>query len=165
MDWFERLTGFRETGYDDTRAKLRVSGSRLQSLINGKSYGIGELELVSLHVLRDRLKSNGGPSRRLKVSVMTGDVRQMHQSPENAGALFQVASQFNLLEMTSYDVTPSRVSLDINTTVLKAPRARSPPARPQSIVTTSPRWVAEMVRRKTGSSTGLPISARPSGKP
>jgi hypothetical protein len=30
----------------------------------------------------------------------------MHQSPENAGALFQVASQFNLLEMTSYDVTP-----------------------------------------------------------
>jgi hypothetical protein len=39
---------------------------------------------------------------------VTGDVRQMHQSPENAGALFQVASQFNLLEMTSHDVTPER---------------------------------------------------------
>ena len=48
MDWFERLTGFRETDYDDTRAKLKVEGSRLQSLINGKSYGIGELELASL---------------------------------------------------------------------------------------------------------------------
>ena len=48
MDWFEKLTGFRETSYDDTRAKLKVEGSRLQSLINGKSYGIGELELVSL---------------------------------------------------------------------------------------------------------------------
>ena len=106
MDWFERLTGFRETGYDDTRAKLKVEGSRLQSLVNGKSYGIGELELVPLQTLRDRVKSAGGLPGRLKVSVVTGDVRQMHQSPENAGALFQVASQFNLLEMVSPTVTP-----------------------------------------------------------
>jgi hypothetical protein len=42
MDWFEKLAGFRETSYDDTRAKLKVEGSRLQSLVNGKSYGIGE---------------------------------------------------------------------------------------------------------------------------
>ena len=41
MDWFEKLTGFREMSYDDTRAKLKVEGSQLQSLINGKSYGIG----------------------------------------------------------------------------------------------------------------------------
>jgi hypothetical protein len=40
------------------------------------------------------------------VSVVTGDVRRMHQSRENAGALFQVASQFNLLEMVSQTVTP-----------------------------------------------------------
>jgi hypothetical protein len=106
MDWFERLTGFRETNYDDTRAKLRVDGGRLQSLINGKSYGIGELELVPVQALRERVKSAGGLPGRLKARVVTGDVRQMHQSPENAGALFQVASQFNLLEMTSYDVTP-----------------------------------------------------------
>ena len=44
MDWFESLTGFRETGYEGTRAKFRVEGSRLRSLANGKSYGIGELE-------------------------------------------------------------------------------------------------------------------------
>src|SRR5580704_47893 len=108
MDWFERLTGFRETPYGDTRAKLKVEGSRLQSLINGKSYGIGELELVPLQALRERVKSADGLPGRLKVSVVTGDVRQLHQSPENAGALFQVASQFNLLEMTSYDVTPEQ---------------------------------------------------------
>ena len=100
MDWFERLTGFRETNYDDTRAKLKVDDSRLQSLINEKSYGIGELELVPLQALRERVKSAGGLPGRLKARVVTGDVRQMHQSPENAGALFQVASQFNLLEMT-----------------------------------------------------------------
>ncbi len=106
MDWFERLTGFRETDYDDTRAKLKVDGSRLQSLINRKNYSIGELELVALQVLRERVKSAGGLPGRLKASVVTGDVRQMHQSPEYAGALFQVASQFNLLEMTGPEVSP-----------------------------------------------------------
>jgi hypothetical protein len=106
MDWFERLTGFRETSYHDTRAKLKVDGSRLKSLINGKDYGIGELELVSLQALRERAKSAGGLPGRLKASVATGDVRQMHQSPENAGAVFQVASQFNLLEMTGPEVSP-----------------------------------------------------------
>ena len=106
MDWFERLTGFRETDYADTRGKLRVEGRQLQSLINEKSYGIGELEQVSLRALRERVKSAGGLPGRLKVSVESGDVRYMHRLPENAGALFQVASQFNLLEMIGPEVTP-----------------------------------------------------------
>jgi protein-tyrosine phosphatase len=106
MDWFERLVGFHETSYDDTRAKLRVEGTRLQSLINGKSYGIGNLDLVPLSVLRERVKSAGSLAGRLKVSVATGDVRNMHQLPGNVGALFQVASQFNLLEMVGPTVTP-----------------------------------------------------------
>lgn len=80
MDWFERLTGFRETSYDDTRAKLKVNGGRLQSLINGKSYGIGELELVPLQGLRERVKSTSTPHGRLKTSVVTGDVRHMQWS-------------------------------------------------------------------------------------
>jgi hypothetical protein len=106
MDWFERLTGFRESSYDDTRAKFKIEGSRLQSLINGKSYGIGELELVALQALRERVECTSKLPGRLKVSVLAGDVRLMHQSPENAGALFQVASQFNMLEMVSPTVTP-----------------------------------------------------------
>jgi hypothetical protein len=106
MDWFESLTGFRETAYEDTRTKLKVEGGRLRSVVNGKSYGIGELELVSLQTLRERVKSGRALPGRLKVSVVRGDVRQMHQAPENAGALFQVASQFNLLEMVSPTVTP-----------------------------------------------------------
>jgi hypothetical protein len=40
------------------------------------------------------------------VSIVTDDVREMHRSPEYAGALFQVASQFNLLEMVSPEITP-----------------------------------------------------------
>lgn len=108
MDWFENLTGFREADYKETRSKLKVERRQLQSLINGKRYGIGELELASLRALRDRLQSSDGVAGRLKVSVITGDVRHMHRVPENAGALFQVASQFNLLEMTGPDVTPDR---------------------------------------------------------
>jgi hypothetical protein len=108
MDWFERLTGFREAGYGDTRGKLKVEGRRLTSRVNGKSFGIGELELVPLQALRERVKSAGALPGRLKVGVVCGDVRQMHQWPDNAGALFQVASQFNLLEMVSPAVTPEQ---------------------------------------------------------
>ncbi len=106
MDWFEMLTGFRETSYEETRDRLVVEAGSLKSLINGASYEIGELELVSLQALRERAKSADGPTGLLKVSAVTGDVRHMHQSPDNAGALFQVASQFNLLEMVSPHVTP-----------------------------------------------------------
>ena len=106
MDWFERLTGFREESYEATRAKLRVEGGRLRSLVNGKSYGVGEFELASLRTLRERAAAVRGMSGRLKVGVVTGDVRQMHQAPECAGALIQVASQFNVLEMTGPSVSP-----------------------------------------------------------
>lgn len=108
MDWFERITGFREADYEDTRAKLVVEGNRLRSQVNGKSYHIGELELVPLQALRDRARSLGGLPGRLKVNVVIGDVRKMHRSPENTGALFQVASQFNLLEMVSPSITPEQ---------------------------------------------------------
>lgn len=108
MDWFEKLTGFPEVNYKDTQSKLEVQGTQLRSLVNAKSYGIGTLELVSLQTLRDRVAAGSGLAGRLKVSLVRGDVRTMHQLPENAGALFQVASQFNLLEMMSPSVTPEQ---------------------------------------------------------
>jgi hypothetical protein len=105
MDWFEKLTGFREVCYDETQTKLAVDGDRLRSHVNGKSYGIGKLELVSLADLWSRVRSHREVAP-TKVRISIGDVRKMHHRPENTGALFQVASQFNLLEMVSYDVTP-----------------------------------------------------------
>ena len=44
MDWFEKLTGFRESDYDVTRSRLEVVGGRLHSKVNGQSYAIGNLE-------------------------------------------------------------------------------------------------------------------------
>lgn len=108
MDWFERITGFREAGYEATRSKLVAEGHLLRSLVNGQSYGIGSLQLVSLQTLRERARSGGALPGRLKVEVIRGDVQELHQSPENAGALFQVASQFNMLEMTGPEVTPEQ---------------------------------------------------------
>jgi len=107
MDWFEQLTGFREGSYEDARRQLEVNGQQLRSRVNGRSYGIGELELVSLHDLRTRAKSDHAAGQ-LRFDHVTGDIRQLHRAPEHAGALFQVASQFNLLEMMSSDVTPER---------------------------------------------------------
>jgi hypothetical protein len=50
VDWFERLTGVKETGYAQTRQQLEVDGKQLRSRVNGQHYSIGQLELVSLGV-------------------------------------------------------------------------------------------------------------------
>jgi hypothetical protein len=106
MDWFERLVGFQEVSYADTKAKLAVDGERLVSKVNGRSYGIGCFDMVSLAELRQRVAAAGGAAGRPRVSIVTGDVGLMHQAPEYAGALFQVASQTNCLEMVGPGVTP-----------------------------------------------------------
>ena len=108
MDWFERLTGFRETDYATTKARLHVIGDRLHSDANDRSYGIGTFELASLRTLRERVRQGGGLPGKLRVGTLSGNVRSLHQSAEFAGALFQVASQFNMLEMVSPNVTPEK---------------------------------------------------------
>jgi len=42
----------------------------------------------------------------LSMSEVVADVRELHLDPANEGALFQVASQFNTLEMVSPSITP-----------------------------------------------------------
>lgn len=161
MDWFEKITGFRETGYQATRARLEVEGENLRSRVNGARYGIGELELVSLQTLRERAKSSGNLSGQIKTSVVTGDVQRMHQSREHAGALFQVASQFNLLEMVSPNVTPEHgVTRYIKATPLRGGLARSLPAPRRSTATTSSPLRVATGKRRRGSSMGSPTWAR-----
>src|SRR3954470_24312256 len=96
-DWFETLTGFQEDGYEVTRSRLRVEGEELVSTVNGKRYGIGHLVLYTLGNLR--CHADLGQDAPTTVECVTGDVRAMHSDSEYAGATFQVASQFNLLEM------------------------------------------------------------------
>src|SRR3954451_7089926 len=103
-DWFSNLTGFREESYELTRSRLVVAGDELVSTVNGNRYGIGTLEVLTLAELRSRV---GFPhAERSTVRCVTGEARSMHADPELEGAVFQVASQFNLLEMTGPSVTP-----------------------------------------------------------
>ncbi len=100
-DWFEALTGFTERSYEETQRSLAVDGRTLRSSVNGRSYVIGELETPTLGELRQRALDtamDGGGA--FTVSNVSGDVGRMHQDAANRNALFQVASQFNLLEMT-----------------------------------------------------------------
>lgn len=105
-DWFSRLTGFNEGPYSTTKELLEVDGSTLSSKVNGRSFCIGQFEMASLADLRLRVAQGTGASGSNRVSIVTGDVRKMHQLPEYAGALFQVASQFNALEMVGPSITP-----------------------------------------------------------
>lgn len=106
MDWFERITGFHEGEYGDTQSRLSVKEGRLTSCHFERTWAIGTLETPTLADLRERaanLITGRGPT---SVECLAADVRQLHALAENAGALFQVASQFNLLEMAGPSVTP-----------------------------------------------------------
>ncbi|GAB5553850.1 MAG: hypothetical protein Sapg2KO_34410 [Saprospiraceae bacterium] len=105
--WFEELTGFKEESPEQVRRLLEVKGPFLNSMVNQKSYHFGRLEVAQLADLRGRNKLRNGP-RRINLQEIVADVKDLHQAPENAGALFQAASQFNLLEMVSPEVTPER---------------------------------------------------------
>ena len=106
-DWFEKLVGFSESdGSAAVQSRLTVEGDELASTVNGKRYGIGELTLPTLAELRARV--NPARGQRSSARIVVADVQKLHSEPEYEGALFQVASQFNLLEMVSERVTPEQ---------------------------------------------------------
>ncbi|NOZ34071.1 MAG: hypothetical protein GXO80_02100 [Chlorobi bacterium] len=103
--WFEKLTGFREESPEQVRANIEINGNKLISKINQKEYTFGKLEIPTLEELRRQLNIEKYNSK-IQVSEIVGDVQTLHEEIENNGAFFQVASQFNLLEMIGPHVTP-----------------------------------------------------------
>jgi hypothetical protein len=110
--WFKDLTGCLEDtspgGYKRTQSRFVVEGDKLRSLENDQTYGIGHLELLSLQELRNRARSGARIEGIHEIRVVQGDAGQLHGLSQNQGALFQVASQFNMLEMPGASVTPER---------------------------------------------------------
>ncbi len=108
MDWFEQITGFREQGPAHARAHLKVQDGRLVSPHSDRRPHVGQLETPTLGQLRDWASEVAGPASpgAMTLEHVRGNVRALHADPANADALFQVASQFNLLEMVSPEVTP-----------------------------------------------------------
>jgi len=115
--WFERLMGFCEKSPEQVRSKIAVEGKYLVSLANGRRYSFGSLDIPPLSDARTQATAAlAAASGAIQLREEVADVKALHRDPANAGALFQVASQFNLLEMVSPDVTPeegvSRYELD-----------------------------------------------------
>jgi hypothetical protein len=106
MTWFETLTGFAEESPQQIRANITVDGNALKSHVNGKLLVYGELEIPSLAELRERVQSSGLKVGKISVREVVANVQHLHMNESNANSLFQVASQFNLLEMVSPSVIP-----------------------------------------------------------
>ncbi|MEP0266400.1 hypothetical protein [Dokdonia sp.] len=106
MMWFEELTGFSEISPEEVRKDLELDGSTLYSLVNGKSYTCGVLEIPTLYDLRQKVAKGEIYTSHIKVSECVGDVQKLHCDSDNENAVFQAASQFNLLEMVGPEITP-----------------------------------------------------------
>jgi hypothetical protein len=107
-DWFTKLTGFSERSPNEVRENITLEGARLTSKVNSQSFQFGCLEIASLQELRERVAQVETGSGKLQMAELVGDAKALHADSANAGALFQVASQFNLLEMVSPSVTPEQ---------------------------------------------------------
>ena len=104
--WFKELMGFNEEDPEQVRENIELDGNKLISKVNHARYVFGRLEVISLAELRDKTQSLKNFSSKIKVSEVIADVQSLHKDKKNNGALFQVASQFNLLEMATPSITP-----------------------------------------------------------
>ena len=105
--WFETLTGFPEESPQQVHANITVDGHTLSSRVNEETLICGDLETPSLAELRNRVQLSRHIGK-TSVRETVANVQHLHTDERNADSLFQVASQFNLLEMTSPNVTPER---------------------------------------------------------
>jgi hypothetical protein len=106
--WFNKLMGFYERNPQQVKTSIEIKNDKLISKINQAAYTYGQLEISTLEKLKEQYSSPLGYHSKITVSEVIADIQTLHKAKENNGALFQVASQFNLLEMASPTVTPER---------------------------------------------------------
>ena len=106
--WFEQLTGFKEESPEYVRSNLRIEGNDFVSLGNSRRFSFGKLEILTLEELKSRCGNVTDFNSEIQVEEIVADVQELHSQEENSKALFQAASQFNLLEMVSPTITPEQ---------------------------------------------------------
>ncbi|CAK9047357.1 unnamed protein product [Durusdinium trenchii] len=130
--WFSETFGFSEESFDKTREKFTFADGILESkafeacintagiltltrrlwvLVSGlgvtkRQFHVGPFELVSVEELRERLAGFDGSLGGLTFSNVCGNAQTLHRDAANEGAVFQVASQFNCLEMNEPGARP-----------------------------------------------------------
>lgn len=104
--WFKKLTGFAEKSPSQVRENLFIEDNRLVSNVSGQSFAYGSLSTPNLKELREQVQSLNMENGKLSLQEIVADTQDLHCDIDNAGSLFQVASQFNLLEMVSPEISP-----------------------------------------------------------
>lgn len=104
--WFEKLVGFKEENPKQVQSNLEIDGEFLRSKVNGETFKIGKFEVLTLNELKTKVSTFENYSTSIMVEEVIGDVQKFHVLESNNGAFFQVASQFNTLEMVSPHYTP-----------------------------------------------------------
>lgn len=107
-DWFESIFGFREAasrssgvdGYLQSKKCFSYDPSAGILCAPSGKFHAGFFETPSLEELRAEVEA-ASLSGSLSLEEIISDITTLHVLPENCGALFQAASQFNALEHTS----------------------------------------------------------------
>lgn len=102
--WFKELTGFDDISHEYVKRHLKVNNDKLISLVNNREMTYGRLEITTLKKLKEDF--SGYPKGKIQIQEVIGDIKDIHCDERNSNALFQVASQFNLLEMVSPNISP-----------------------------------------------------------
>ncbi len=102
MNWFTQLTGLHSDSHAAVWNGLRYEDGYLYGKSHAQiSLQAGHLNMPNLGSLT--YQKDGG---QIVFSEVVADVQALHADSANAGAVFQVASQTNLLEMISPNQTP-----------------------------------------------------------
>ena len=107
MDWFYDVFGFYEQGQASILQNVSLEGMFLHCHANNTTLQCGRLEIPRLAFLREQTEEIlRVKKQKTTIREMVGNVQHFHMDPQNKNAVFQVASQCNLLEMVGPSVTP-----------------------------------------------------------
>ncbi|GAA5022486.1 hypothetical protein GCM10011506_00840 [Marivirga lumbricoides] len=106
--WFKELMGFDEISSKNVNDNIVIEGTSMKSKANGKSYQFGYLQIPTLLELKQHAPAWETFTGKIVVKEEVADVQDLHCDPSNINALFQAASQFNLLEMVGPHITPEK---------------------------------------------------------
>ena len=108
--WFEDVFKFKEQTYIQTQRRLLVMQTGTGSALRLGRWRVGKWSCPTLGELRAAGKSvlqeSGLMGKSFKISNITTHWHELHRQPENNGAVFQIATNFNGLSSVSSNETP-----------------------------------------------------------
>lgn len=111
--WYHTAFGLPEQDYQTTRQQFAFESGVLKQKAPARSHHVGCFETPSLHDLRNSLEEAKSTASRmdgcgsgLTFRNTVARTLELHRDPANAGAVFQVASLFNCLQLNEPSARP-----------------------------------------------------------